>query len=148
MHWWQFALLGAGGGALVEVLAIFKWLTVGQSARRTLAGRVKSKPPALRMYVDVPAHVWMAVLRAALGAGCAVLFGASGQINGPYVAVAVGFAAPSMLAQLGTIPQVAAAIQGPSKTSVPQSGPARSKPDGPVAEPEPHGTRAEVPSEQ
>lgn len=112
MHWWQFALLGAGGGALVEILAVFKWFAVWQAARRTPTGRVSGRPPTLRTYIDLPAHAWMAVLRTVLGAGSATLFGASGQINGAYVAVALGFAAPSILAQLGTIPQIAAAIAG------------------------------------
>ncbi|WP_027944560.1 hypothetical protein [Amycolatopsis taiwanensis] len=123
VHWWQFALLGAGGGALVEILAIFKWLAVWQSARRTSTGKVKGSPPKLRSYLDVPVHAWMAVFRTVLGAGSAVLFGAGGGINGPYVAVALGFAAPSMLAQLGTIPQVAAAIRGAPDGSVQRLAP-------------------------
>jgi hypothetical protein len=117
--WWQFAMFGACGGALVEVLAVFKWLAVWQSARRTSTGRVRGKPPKLRTYIDVPVHAWLAVFRTVLGAGCAALFGAGGQINGPYVAVALGFAAPSVLAQLGSIPQVAAAIRGGEAKAVP-----------------------------
>lgn len=125
MHWWQFGFLGAGGGALVEFLAVFRCLAAWQSARKTPTGRVKGSPPRLRAYVDLPVHAWMVVCRAILGAGAAVLFGATGQINGPYVAVALGFAAPSMLAQLGTIPQVAAAIRGGLEADVPRLGSAR-----------------------
>jgi hypothetical protein len=115
MHWWQFVLLGAGGGALVEILVIFRWFATWQSARRTPTGRVKSQPPELRKYVDVPVHLWMAVARMTLGAGAAALFGMTDQINGVYGAVALGFAAPSMLAQLGSIPKVAAAVAGAEK---------------------------------
>lgn len=112
VQWWEFSLLGASGGALVEALAVFRWLASWQEARRTRAGRVKGRPPKLRIFLDLPAHAWMLCFRGLLGAGAAALFGASGQITGAYVAVALGFAAPSMLAQLGTIPQVAAAISG------------------------------------
>ncbi|MGH3761826.1 hypothetical protein [Actinophytocola sp.] len=112
MHWWQFALLGAGGGALVEILAVFNCFAAWQSARRTATGRVKDRPPMLRSYLDVPVHACLVVVRMTLGAGCATLFGASGEISGAYVAVALGFAAPSMLAQLGSIPQLADAIAG------------------------------------
>lgn len=115
MHWWHYMLLGAGGGVLVEVLAILKWTATWQSARRTPTGRVKGRPPALRAYVDIPAHLVATAIRIALGAGAATLFGATGEIDGPYVAVALGFAAPSMLAQLGSIPQVAAAVEGADK---------------------------------
>lgn len=119
MHWWQFALLGAAGGALVEILAIFRWVAAWQSARRTPTGRVRGCPPKLRIYIDVPVHACMMMFRMMLGAGAAILFGVTGQINGAYVAVALGFAAPSMLAQLGSIPQVAAAITDTSKAGSP-----------------------------
>lgn len=112
MAWWQFALLGSGGGALVEALAIFKWISVWQADRRTPSGRVKGKPPGWRLYVDVPALRWLLVIRAALGAGAATLFGMTGQIDGAYAAIAFGFAAPAILAQLGSVPQIATAVKG------------------------------------
>jgi hypothetical protein len=59
VEWWQFALLGAAGGLLVEVLAIFRWGAAWQQARRTKTGRRQAKPPKLRAYVDVPAHAWI-----------------------------------------------------------------------------------------
>lgn len=112
MEWWQFAVLGAVGGMLVEVLSIFRSLAIWQSARRTATGRVRAARPRAGTYIDLPAHIWLAVVRSILGAVVAALFGMSGQITGAYVAVALGFAAPSVLAQLGTIPQIATAIQG------------------------------------
>lgn len=112
MPWWQFALLGAGGGALVEALAVFKWITVWQADRRTPAGRVKGKPPDWRLYIDVTALGWLLSIRGALGAGAATLFGMTGQISGAYAAIAFGFAAPAILAQLGSVPQIAAAVKG------------------------------------
>lgn len=114
MRWWEFALFGAGGGAFFEAMSIFKYLLLWQSARRTRSGRVRSNPPPLHAYFDVPAHAWMAVIRMALGAGVAALFGGSGQLVGPYAAVALGFAAPAVLARTGSIPQVASAVAGSS----------------------------------
>ena len=112
MAWWEFALLGASGGATVEILSVYRWVGVWQSARRTSTGRRKRNPPKLRQFVDGPVHAWTFVLRALLGGGAAVLFGVTGQISGAYVAVALGFAAPSVLNQLGKSPQVAALITG------------------------------------
>lgn len=112
MSWWQFALLGAGGGLLVEVLALFRQCKAWQAARMTRTGRVRAKRPALRTYIDFPAHTWIAVFRSGLGAAMAILFGTSGQVSGAYAAVVLGFSAPSMLAQLGSIPQVSAVVTG------------------------------------
>ena len=114
VQWWECSVCGGIGGALFEVLAVFGWLSEWQAARRTATGRVRGRPPRLLNFVDVPAHAWMLAFRTVLGAGTAALFGGGGQVNGPYIAVAIGFAAPSILAQLGTIPQVAAAVKGES----------------------------------
>lgn len=110
MQWWAFALLGAGGGALVEVLSVFNSIALWQGARRTPAGRVRARPPALRMYLDVPAHAWMFLFRTLLGAVAAFAFGVGGSISGMAPAVALGFSAPSFLAQLGSIPRLAQAL--------------------------------------
>ncbi|MEV6275306.1 hypothetical protein [Nocardia sp. NPDC051832] len=112
MRWWEFALLGGGGGALFEVLAIFNCLAGWQAARRTGTGRVKGRPPKARTFIDVPVHSCMLPIRMGLGATAAAIFGVTGQINGVFVAIALGFAAPSVLAQLGAVPQVATAITG------------------------------------
>ena len=110
MRWWQFALLGAGGGALVEVLSLFKWFTVWQGARRSVSGAVRHDPPRLQRYVDIPAHSWMLVLRATLGAVSAAIFAAGGQLKGAYVAVALGFCGPALLERLGELPQISSMI--------------------------------------
>jgi hypothetical protein len=35
MPWWQFALLGAGGGTIVEIVSIFRWVAVaGRATKR------------------------------------------------------------------------------------------------------------------
>jgi hypothetical protein len=112
LRWWEFALLGAGGGALVEVLSLFKWFAVWQVARRTESGVVRDDPPRLTQYVDVPAHAGMLVLRSLLGAVSAAIFAVGGQIQGAYVAVALGFCGPALLGRLGEIPQIASMVSG------------------------------------
>lgn len=112
MAWWQFAGLGAVGGALVEVLTIFKWITRWQASRRNKDGTIKRNRPSMQRYVDVPVHMCLFALRLPLGAGAAALFGMTGQVVGAYASIAFGFAAPAVLAQLGSIPQVANAVQG------------------------------------
>jgi hypothetical protein len=112
MPWWQFALLGAGGGAIVEVLAIFRCVAAWQHARLNRDGTIKRVPPELRRYVDIPAHAIMLPARVLLGTAAAVLLGVTGQVTGPYGAVTIGCAAPVLLAQLGSIPQVAKAVNG------------------------------------
>ena len=122
MPWWQFALLGAGGGAIVEVLAVFRGIAAWQDARRNPDGTIKFLPPRLREYVDGPAHMLMLPARMVLGTAATVLCGVTGQITGPYGAVAIGCAAPVLLAQLGSIPQVAKAVNGASQARK-QAGP-------------------------
>jgi hypothetical protein len=122
MSLWQFAILGALGGALVEALELFKWITVWQGARRLPTGELRPDPPGLRIYVDVPAHVWLLFIRGLLGAIVALLFGATEQISGVYAAVAFGFAAPAVLAQLGSFPQVEAAVTTDGSTGREQVG--------------------------
>jgi hypothetical protein len=110
MPWWQFALLGAGGGVIVEALAFFRSVSVWQDARRNHDGTLKRRPPGLQRYLDLEAHALMLPARAALGAAAAVLFGLTGQVTGPYGALAFGCAAPVLLAQVGLVPQVSRAL--------------------------------------
>jgi hypothetical protein len=114
MAWWQFALLGAGGGAIVEVLAVFRCVAAWHAAHRNRDGTIERVPPRLRSYVDVPAHAILLPARMMIGTAAAVLFGVTGQVTGPYGAVAIGCAAPVLLAQLGSVPQIAKAVSGPT----------------------------------
>jgi hypothetical protein len=119
MSWWEFALLGAGGGVIVEVLAVFRWVAAWQDARRGSSGALRRKLPKLREYVDFPAHGIMLPARAGLGAVAAVLFGLTGQVTGPYGALAFGCAAPVLLARVGLIPQVSKAVDAPTNSVKP-----------------------------
>lgn len=116
MQWWQYALLGAAGGVIIEALEIFHGMTQWQQARLNPSGRLKRLPPKLGRFVDWPAHVRLLPARAVLGAGTAVLFGMTGQVTGAYGVVAFGCAAPVVLAQLGHIPQVEAAVDRAPRT--------------------------------
>lgn len=115
MPWWQFALLGASGGAIIEALAVFRCVAAWQDARRNSDGTIKLPPPELQRYVDVPAHATMLPARVALGAVAATLCGITGQVTGPYGAVAFGCAAPVLLAHFGSIPQFAKMVNGDSE---------------------------------
>ena len=112
MPWWQFALLGGAGGAIVELLAGFRCIALWQDARRVDGGALKSRPPKLSRYLDIQAHLIMLPLRTVLGSVAAVLFGLTGQVTGPYGVVAFGCAAPVLLAQLGSIQQVENLVKG------------------------------------
>lgn len=118
----ESVLLGAAGGSLVEVLAVLGYVLAWQRARRTPTDRVRKSPPRVRVYVDVPAHLWVLAIRAPLGAFAAWLFAVTGQTSGPYAVLAVGFAAPALLAQLGQFPQISQAVQDEGATA--QSHPA------------------------
>lgn len=119
MPWWQFALLGALGGAVVEILAFFHDIAAWRDKRRNGDGKVSPAPPQLSEYVDILPFVLLLPLRAGLGAGAAVLFGTTGQVTGAYGAFAFGCAAPILLAQLGVIPQVSNAVSGAQATVKP-----------------------------
>ncbi len=121
MPWWQSALLGAGGGALVELLAVFRCIAMWQKARQNRDGTLKRTPPDLRRYVDIAAHSIMLPTRAGLGAAAATVFGITGQVTGPYGAIAFGCAAPVLLAQLGSIPQVEKAVRSIPETRKPRA---------------------------
>lgn len=135
MPWWQFALLGAVGGAIVEVLAVFRCVVTWQEARRNADSTVKRHPPPLRRYVDLPAHAIMLPARVVLGAVAALLCGVTRQVTGPYGAVAFGCSAPVLLAQLGSIPQVAKAVNSASKARQQAAAPVAAAGHGVPAEP-------------
>jgi hypothetical protein len=112
MHWWQFVLQGAAGGSLAEVLSLFKHVAAWQAARRAPSGRLRARRAAFTKYVDVPAHIWMLVLRAMVGAASAGVFAAGDQLKGAFAGVALGFCGPMMLVRLGQNSLVDSFVQG------------------------------------
>lgn len=122
---WQFALLGAAGGALVEVLSLLRWIVEWANDRRKIDGRLKKKSrPRWRTYIDLPVHAWLLAIRIPLGAVTAWLFAQGEQISGAYAAVAFGFAAPAVLAQFGSIPMVTDAIRSDPRNAAALAEPA------------------------
>lgn len=106
MRWWQYALLGGAGGALLELLALYQELVDWQSARKTSLGVILPTPPSLTRRVDLLAHAVVMPVRGLLGMCAALALFASGHAANPYVVLGVGAAAPAVLAALGTIHEV------------------------------------------
>ncbi|WP_432933498.1 hypothetical protein ACQPZZ_18055 [Microbispora sp. CA-135349] len=89
---------GAVGGLIVEAIAAWNHLSAWRDAR-LLARSKRKRRPALRDFIDLPADTAVACTRAALGCAAGAL--PHGQISGSYAAVAVGAAAPALLASIG-----------------------------------------------
>lgn len=100
---WKFALLGAGGGGLIELVAFYNRLSAWQAARRTTSGRMRRHPPSFNSYIDAWPAIAVLVTRLVLGALAALAFRASNQASGGYAALTMGAAAPAFLAQLGQL---------------------------------------------
>lgn len=121
MGWWHAALFGGAGGALAETLSLFRDVSLWAASRRTSTGRLRKNRPEQSDFVDVPAHAWMLLLRAILGAATAAVF--AGEITGVYVAVALGLAGPTVLTRLGDVPQIEAWVNAAPRQ--PGGAPAR-----------------------
>jgi len=106
MALWKFALLGAGGGGLIEMVAFYNRLSAWQAARRTQSGMTRRHPPSFRSYIDVGPVIAIVVTRLVLGALTALAFRTSNQATGGYAALTMGAAAPAFLAQLGQFPGI------------------------------------------
>ena len=119
MSWLAYGGLGSVGGVIVEALALFKWMTAWQDARRAPDGTVSPEPAPFTAYVDVRAHIGVLLLRGALGFASSAIFALGGQISGGYVAVALGFAGPALLGRLGQIPQLGDRTADGSDAQVP-----------------------------
>ncbi len=109
--------LGAAGGSLRGFIDAYNQTMEWQSARRELrkrsAGQVQELP-GFRDFFDLVPDLCAAAFHTALGAGAAALFGLTGQITGPYAAVAVGMSAPALLTQLGRVQRIGELVAGPS----------------------------------
>lgn len=114
MGWHVAAGLGAAGGALVEAIAFFAYLTSWQKARR-LARQDNKSLPDFADYIDALPDTLVAITRVVLGAAAGTIF--HGQISGSAAAVAVGASAPALLQQLGAVRTIRDAVQsGPGAT--------------------------------
>lgn len=135
--------LGAAGGLLRGLLDVYTQFVSWKGDRRAyrqLPSRQEAEAPRFQDYYDPIADPIAAVVHSAMGAGAAVLFGTTGQINGAYAALVVGMSAPMLLTQLGRVQSVRDAVTGggtqaldaldtPQVDAVPQPAPFALQPD-------------------
>jgi hypothetical protein len=95
------AVLGACGGAIVQLIDLAASAKAWQRARHKALIKRNMPMPKLAEYVDVAADSLVFVTRLALGAVAGFVF--HGQIIGATAAVAVGASAPALLKQLGAL---------------------------------------------
>lgn len=95
------AVLGACGGALVQLIDLAVSAKEWQKARHEARLKRKGSLPKLAIYVDVPADSLVFLTRITLGAVAGFIF--YGQVVGATAAVAVGASAPALLKQLGAL---------------------------------------------
>lgn len=119
MDWVSAVLLGAAGGALVQAIAFYTYVSNWQEARRQSRERQDPELPPLSKFVDVPADTAVAITRLVLGATAGLVF--HGQIVGVAAAVAVGASAPAVLQQLGAVRVLRDAVQYSAPETVPAS---------------------------
>lgn len=110
MEWQVAALLGAGGGAIVELLVLYQSLAAWRAARRRTLRKGGRRLPRLRRYIDPPADAAAGLTRVLLGSVAGLLF--HQQITGALAAITVGAAAPLLLHQLGSVPSARGLVQG------------------------------------
>ena len=106
-------LLGAAGGVLRGLLDVYTRFLDWQSDRRAhrrLPPGQDGEPPRFQQYFDPVGDPVAAMVHSGMGAGAAVLFGATGQISGAYAAIVVGISAPVILTQLSRVQSVSDAL--------------------------------------
>lgn len=101
MDWLVVTVLGACGGAVVQLVDLAVSAREWQKARHEALAERRVPMPRLAAYVDVPADSLVFLTRLALGAVAGFIF--HGQVDGATAAVAVGASAPALLRQLGAL---------------------------------------------
>jgi hypothetical protein len=128
--------LGAAGGLVVEIIAVWANLTAWQRDRhRARANGRKRVLPTLTKYIDPPADALVGLTRLLMGAAAGWLL--HDQITGIMAAIAVGAAAPALLRQLGTARTVQDALQASEASQAPVAAHTVSLASGPPAAPPP-----------
>lgn len=95
MNLWQCALYGAAGGALAGLVDFYQRFI----AWRALCGEhlARNSPDPLPRLNYTRQDFYGAVLHVVLGCVGGLLFGGSGQVDGPYAVLVVGASAPALL---------------------------------------------------
>jgi hypothetical protein len=88
MTWWDFALWGFFGGFIVDGLEL--WHRVQKNNGKWPSG-----------YLSIAFFI-AEIIRLVAGAGLAVAFGKSGQVNGSIGALAIGVATPLIVEKLSS----------------------------------------------
>lgn len=100
MNWLEATVLGAVGGAIVQLVTIFGGISVWKKARYKLLV-TKGRPlPPLTGYMDISAETLVGLTRLCMGALAGATF--HGQVTGVTAAITVGASAPALLAQFTT----------------------------------------------
>ena len=109
MEWFVAACLGAVGGAVVQLIALYVAVGTWQEARRQAKQNHETELPPLSRYIDPQADTAVTLTRLVLGALAGTIF--HSQIIGVAAAITVGASAPAVLQQLGNFRVVEDAIQ-------------------------------------
>ena len=105
MDLWQCALYGAAGGALAGLVDFYQRVL----AWRAVCGEhLSQNSPDPSPTFDYPREdFYVVILQVILGCVGGLLFGGTGQVNGPYALLIVGASAPALLFSVvnGSTPQ-------------------------------------------
>lgn len=108
MDWRQAVLLGACGGAVVELVTFWQNLEAWRAARRRARAAAGKSLPRFTKYVDPSADLAAFLTRLALGAITAGVL--HGQLAGSVAAVMAGASAPALLLQFGRARTISRAV--------------------------------------
>ncbi|MFF4618236.1 hypothetical protein [Nonomuraea jabiensis] len=117
LDWFVAMGAGAGGGAIVEGVALWGKLNAWREDRQQVRASGKGDPPGLLDYIDVYPDTMVALTRVVIGAVAGMLL--RDQLTGWMAAVVVGASGPALLRRFGTARPPGAvqpAGEGPSLT--------------------------------
>ena len=100
LDWFVAMGAGAGGGAIVEGVALWGKLNAWREDRQQVRVSGKGEPPGLLDYIDVYPDTMVALTRVVIGAVAGVLL--RDQLTGWIAAVVVGASGPALLRRFGT----------------------------------------------
>jgi len=108
VDWRQAALLAATGGAVIEVVALWRNVDSWRNARKRARLKGRRALPRFTKYIDLPADTAAFVTRLALGAVAGGIL--HNQVVGSVAAITVGASAPALLLQLRAVRPIAAGL--------------------------------------
>lgn len=125
MNWLQAVLLGACGGAVVELVTFWQNIEAWRVARKSARAMAEKSLPRFNEYVDPSADLAAFLTRLALGAITGGVL--HDQLVGTPAAIMVGASAPALLLQFGRARAISRAVRfDPASTSPPPRDPSGS----------------------